>query len=82
MIDRTGKQLLITSVLCLIFFAIGMLAGGWIIWKQFKADQDMIKKEIVKIQKNERLANSIIEFLDELAAAGITIEQVFETAER
>lgn len=77
-IDKKGKQLLIISCLCLMFFAIGMLVGGTIIWKNFQADQIAIKKSIAKIEKDERLAKIIIGFLEELEKSSVTIEQALE----
>lgn len=77
-VDQKGKQLLICGVLCIMFFAIGMLAGGWIVWKQFRADQIMIKKSIAKIEKDERLMKVIIGFLEELEKSGVTIEQAMK----
>ena len=56
MTDKKGKQLLITSILCIMFFAFGMLCGGWIIWKNFEADRAMVKKKIAQIEKENRLA--------------------------
>lgn len=59
MIDQKGKQLLICGILCIIFFAIEMLAGGTIIWKNFRADQLVIKKKIMQIEKDDRLAKEL-----------------------
>lgn len=59
MIDQKGKQLLICGALCIMFFAIGMLAGGWIMWKNFRADQMVIKKKIEQIEKEKRLATEL-----------------------
>ena len=59
MIDQKGKQLLISGILCVMFFAFGMLVGGSIIWKNFKADQEMIKKKIMQIEKEQRLAKAL-----------------------
>ena len=59
MIDKKGKQLLIISILCVMFFAFGMLVGGTIIWKNFKADQEMIKKRIERIEREDRLATEL-----------------------
>lgn len=56
MTDKKGKQLLITGILCIMFFAFGMLCGGWIIWKNFEADRAMVKKKIAQIEKENRLA--------------------------
>ena len=56
MIDKKGKQLLITGILCIMFFAFGMLCGGWIIWKNFEADRAVIEKKIAQIEKESRLA--------------------------
>lgn len=75
MIDNKGKQLLISGILCVIFFAFGMLVGGSIIWKNFRADQIVIKKKIAKIEKDTRLAKAIIGFFEELEEAGITMEE-------
>ena len=66
MVDQKGKQLLICGILCIMFFAFGMLAGGWIIWKNFEMDRIMIKKSIAKIENDERLIKVIIGFLEEL----------------
>ena len=75
MIDKKGKQLLIIGALCVMFFAFGMLSGGWIIWKNFEMDRIMIKKSIAKIEKDERLIKVIIGFLEELEKSGVTIEE-------
>jgi len=56
MIDKKGKQLLITGILCIMFFAFGMLCGGWIIWKNFEADRAVVKKKIAQIERENRLA--------------------------
>lgn len=83
MVDQKGKQLLICGVLCLMFFAFGMLAGGWIIWKNFRADQLVIKEKIAKIEKDERLMKVIIGFLEELEKSGVTMEEAMKVwAER
>lgn len=70
-----GKCLLITSILCVIFLGIGVLIGGSVIWKNFKADQEWIKNEIIKIQEDERLAKAIMAFLEELEGSGITLNE-------
>jgi len=59
MTDSKGKQLLITGILCVMFFAFGMLCGGWIVWKNFQADQVAIKKKIAQIEKENRLAREL-----------------------
>ena len=56
MTDKKGKQLLITGILCVMFFAFGMLCGGWIIWKNFEADRVEVKKKIAQIEKKTELA--------------------------
>ena len=56
MTDKKGKQLLITGILCIMFFSFGMVAGGWIIWKNFEADRVVVKKKIAQIEKEKRLA--------------------------
>jgi len=75
MIDKKGKQLLIVGILCIMFFAFGMLCGGWIIWKNFEADWAVIEKKIAQIEKDERLIKVIIGFLEELEKSGVTMEQ-------
>ena len=59
MTDKKGKQLLIIGVLCVMFFAFGMLCVGWIIWKNFEADRAVIKKKIAQIEKESRLATEL-----------------------
>jgi len=59
MIDKKGKQLLISGVLCVMFFAFGMLVGGTIIWKNFRADQMRIKKKVEQIEREDRLATEL-----------------------
>lgn len=78
MIDKKGKQLLISGILCVMFFAFGILVGGTIIWKNFQADQIMIKKAIAKIEEDERLIKVIIGFLEEFEKSGVTIDQALE----
>jgi hypothetical protein len=63
---KSGKQLLITSIACVIFFAIGMFCGGWIIWKQFRADQIEVKKKIEQIERENRLAMELERILSNL----------------
>ena len=71
-IDKKGKQLLISGILCVIFFAFGMLVGGSIIWKNFRADQVKIKKKIEQIEKERRLAQELERILS------IYLEENFE----
>ena len=55
-INQKGKQLLITGILCVMFFAFGMLCGGWIIWKNFEANRVEVKKKIAQIERETELA--------------------------
>lgn len=59
MTDKKGKQLLITGILCVMFFAFGMLCGGTIIWKNFEADRVVVKEKIAQIEKENRLATEL-----------------------
>ena len=64
--DKKGKQLLISGVLCVMFFAFGMFVGGTIIWKNFRADQMRIKKKIEQIEREDRLATELERILSML----------------
>ena len=72
-IDKKGKQLLISGVLCVMFFAFGMFVGGTIIWKNFRADQMVIKKKIMQIEREDRLATELERILS------IFVEENFDS---
>lgn len=72
MIDKKGKQLLISGILYVIFFTFGVLVGASVIWKNFRADQLVIKKQLEKIEREERLATELNRILS------ILLEENFE----
>jgi len=65
-IDHKGKQLLIISILCVMFFAFGVAIGASVIWKNFRTDQVIIKKKIAQIEREQRLVAELERILSML----------------
>ena len=66
MIDKKGKQFLIVSILCIMFFAFGVAVGASVIWKNFRVDQLAIKKKVAQIEREQRLVTELERILSML----------------
>ena len=64
--DRNGFTILFAGIVMVISFSVGLLVGGWTVWKNFKKDQDWIRKEIVQLEDEREKVDDLIQTLRNL----------------